>query len=162
MGELATTNHLKGAILLQCKPFTSRVIKGSIGCRENKMVTSVSRKILIWSFKKKPEGLSSPAHTLLSPRLAASPTPTPPCSGAATSYECETFLADLGSRKFGRSEMCNEHKSKADVLKKHLINLSSTYSNLSALPSGQGWRRLVEGIGHLHTTSDFREPPLMS
>lgn len=28
MGELATTNHLKGAILLQCKPFTSREDQG--------------------------------------------------------------------------------------------------------------------------------------
>lgn len=28
MGKLATTNHRKGAILLQCKPFTSREDQG--------------------------------------------------------------------------------------------------------------------------------------
>lgn len=101
-------------------------IKGSIGCRENKNGDKRIKKILIWSLKKKKaEGFSLPPAT-------PSP-PARPTVGEATSYECETFLSHLGSSEGGK---CNGHKSKADVLKKQLINLSSTDLQFVGFPKG--------------------------
>lgn len=54
---------------------------------------------------------------------------------------------------------CNEHESKADVLKKHLINLSSTYLQFVGFPKGPGIGTPGRGREAPLSHFGFREPP---
>lgn len=137
MGELATTNHLKGAILLQCKPFTSREDQGLNWLSWEQKWWQAYQENTDLVFKKKLKVSPLPLHTLPTPRRPL-PAPPPPCSGRSYKlWMWNISRRDLGSRKF-EGVKCNEHKSKADVLKKHLINLSSTYLQFVGFPEGPG------------------------
>lgn len=70
MGKLATTNHLKGAILLQCKPFTSREDQGLNWLSWEQKWWQAYQENTDLVFKKKAEGLSPP------PAILSPPPPT--------------------------------------------------------------------------------------